>query len=98
MKKRFSEEQIIKAIKQHEAGTKVEDICRQLGISNGTEFTSKAMFWSKETKVKLSFTHFRFLRDAPRLLSLKLHLSPAPGTLYQRYHNWPFSEKLPRLL
>ena len=55
MKKRFSEEQIIKAIKQHEAGTKVEDICRQLGISNGTEFTSKAMFWSKETKVKLSF-------------------------------------------
>ena len=59
MKKRFSEEQIIKAIKQHEAGTKVEDICRQLGISNDTEFTSKAMFWSKETKVKLSFTHFR---------------------------------------
>jgi putative transposase len=36
MKKRFSEEQIIKAIKQHEAGTKVEEICRQLGISNGT--------------------------------------------------------------
>ena len=34
MKKRFSEEQIIKAIKQHEAGTKVEYICRQLGISN----------------------------------------------------------------
>lgn len=36
MKKRFSEEQIIKAIKQHEAGTKVDEICRQLGISNGT--------------------------------------------------------------
>jgi putative transposase len=38
MKKRFSEEQIIKAIKQHEAGTKVEKICRQLGISNGTVY------------------------------------------------------------
>jgi putative transposase len=36
MKKRFSEKQIIKAIKQHEAETNVEEICRQLGISNGT--------------------------------------------------------------
>lgn len=29
MKKRYSEEQIIKAIKEHEAGAKVEDICRR---------------------------------------------------------------------
>ena len=36
MKKRYTEEQIIKAIKQHEAGSKVEDICRQLGLSSGT--------------------------------------------------------------
>jgi putative transposase len=36
MKKRYSEEQIIKAIKQHEAGAKVDDICREYGISNGT--------------------------------------------------------------
>ena len=36
MKKRYTEEQIIKAIKQHEAGAKVEDICRDMGISNGT--------------------------------------------------------------
>ena len=35
MKKCYSEEQIIKAIKQHEAGRKVEDICRELGTSNG---------------------------------------------------------------
>jgi len=28
MKKRYSEEQIIKAIKEHEAGAKVDDICR----------------------------------------------------------------------
>ncbi len=33
MKKRYTEEQIIKAIKEHEAGAKVDDICRQLGIS-----------------------------------------------------------------
>ncbi|GHC06521.1 hypothetical protein GCM10007290_39210 [Providencia stuartii] len=33
MKKRYTEEQIIKAIKQHEAGAKVDDICREMGRS-----------------------------------------------------------------
>ncbi|NQY01454.1 MAG: transposase, partial [Flavobacteriaceae bacterium] len=33
MKKRYSEEQIIKAIKEHEAGAKVDEICRRMGIS-----------------------------------------------------------------
>jgi putative transposase len=44
MKKRFSEEQIIKAIKQHEAGTKVDEICRQLGISNGTFYNWRSKY------------------------------------------------------
>ena len=35
-KKRFSEEQIIKALKSNEAGIKVIDICRQLGIAEQT--------------------------------------------------------------
>jgi len=30
-KSRFSEEQIIHALKEHEAGTKTADICRRLG-------------------------------------------------------------------
>ena len=34
--KRYSEEQIIKEIQQHEAGTNVENIYRYLDISNGT--------------------------------------------------------------
>ena len=34
MKKRYTEEQIIKAIKSHEAGTKVSDICRDLELEN----------------------------------------------------------------
>ena len=33
MKKRFTEEQIIRAIKKQEAGAKTEDICRNFGIS-----------------------------------------------------------------
>jgi putative transposase len=44
MKKRFSEEQIIKAIKQHEASTKVDEICRQLGISNGTLYNWRSKY------------------------------------------------------
>ena len=31
-KKRYTEEQIISAIKQHESGVKVDEICRQLNI------------------------------------------------------------------
>lgn len=30
---KFTETQIVKAIKEHEAGRKTEDICRELGIS-----------------------------------------------------------------
>jgi len=36
--KRYSEEQISKAVNQHEAGAKVGDIFREMGISLGTFF------------------------------------------------------------
>ena len=35
MKKRYTEEQIIRTIKEREAGAKVDDLCRQFGISSG---------------------------------------------------------------
>ena len=44
MKKRYSEEQIIKAIKRHEAGTKVDDICRDMGISSGTFYNWRSKY------------------------------------------------------
>ena len=44
MKKRYSDEQIIKAINDHEAGAKVEDICRRLGISTGTFYNWRSKF------------------------------------------------------
>ena len=46
MKKRYTEEQIIKAIKEHEAGAKVDDICRRLNVSAGTFYNwrSKSLF------------------------------------------------------
>ena len=48
MKKRYTDEQIIKAIKKHEAGAKVEDICRDLGISNGTFYNWRSKFAGME--------------------------------------------------
>ncbi|SUI53175.1 Transposase [Shewanella algae] len=44
MKKRYTEEQIIKAIKQHEAGAKVDDICREIGISTGTFYNWRSKY------------------------------------------------------
>jgi len=44
MKKRFSEEQIIRVLKEHEAGRKTSELCRQHGISEGTFYNWKAKF------------------------------------------------------
>lgn len=43
-KKRFTEEQIIKAIKEHEAGVKTPDICRQYNISQGTFYNWRSKY------------------------------------------------------
>jgi len=38
-RKRFSEEKIIGVLKEHEAGAKVDDICRRHGIISATFYT-----------------------------------------------------------
>lgn len=40
-KSKFSEEQIIKILKDQEAGQKVDEICRSHGISSGTFYSWK---------------------------------------------------------
>ena len=44
MKKRYTEEQIIRTIKQNESGTRVDDICRDLGISTGTFYNWRSKY------------------------------------------------------
>jgi putative transposase len=44
MKKRYNEEQIISAIKEHEAGAKVNEICRRLSISSGTFYNWRSKY------------------------------------------------------
>ena len=43
-KSRFTEEQIAMALRQGEAGTPVEEICRKLGISDATYFRWKRKY------------------------------------------------------
>ena len=47
-KSRFSEEQIIKVLKEKEAGAKVADLCRRHGISEQTFHRWKAKFGGLE--------------------------------------------------
>ena len=51
MKKRFTQEQIIGAIKSYEAGRTVEDICRELGIAHGTFYNWRSKYAGLEVNV-----------------------------------------------
>jgi putative transposase len=47
-KSRFTETQIVKAIKAHESGRKAEDICRELGVSTVTFYKWKQRYGGME--------------------------------------------------
>jgi putative transposase len=49
-KTKFTETQIVKAIKEHEAGRKAEDICRELGISTVSFYKWKQRYGGLEVQ------------------------------------------------
>ena len=47
-KSRFSEQQIINILKQADAGVKVQDLCRQFGVSDATYYKWKSKYGGME--------------------------------------------------
>ena len=45
---RFSEEQIIGVLREHEAGAKTEEVCRRHGISSATFYKRKSKYGGLE--------------------------------------------------
>jgi len=48
MKRRLTEEQIIKLLKEQESGVKVEELCRQAGVAASTFYKWKAKYGGLE--------------------------------------------------
>ncbi len=49
-KQKFTEAQIIKALKEHQAGRSTEDVCRELGIHKATFYNWKKKYGGMETQ------------------------------------------------
>jgi putative transposase len=49
-KARFSESQIVNALKEHESGKRAEDICRELSINRNTFYNWKKKYGGMETQ------------------------------------------------
>lgn len=47
-KSKYTETQIVKAIKENEAGKSVQDICRELGVSNVTFYAWRQRYGGME--------------------------------------------------
>jgi putative transposase len=51
-KSRFSEEQIIRVLKEHQAGLPVAEICRRHGISDATFYTWRSRYGGLESRLR----------------------------------------------
>jgi putative transposase len=64
-KKRFTESQIIKAIKEQDAGKDVIDICREMGIHRATLYNWKKKYGGMEVN---QLSQFKELQEENRKL------------------------------
>ena len=64
-RKRFSEEKIIEILRQHQAGAKPADLCRQHGISEATLYNWRSRYGGMQVSVA---KRLRSLEDENRKL------------------------------
>ena len=83
---KFTEEQIIGAIKRHESGVKAQQICRDLGISQPTFYKWKAKFGGLEVS---EAKRLRGLEDENRRLKQLV----AELTLDKQALDWALEKK-----
>lgn len=78
---RFSEEQIIGILKEHQAGMTAVELCRKHGISDATFYTWRKKYGGKGTRPDSSMTE----RQTLRTLRTKKDYA---GALRLRKPNW----------
>ena len=64
-KSRFTDSQIMDALKRAEAGLAVPDVCRELGISSATFYTWRAKYGGRDVSM---MTRMKELEDENRRL------------------------------
>ena len=57
-KSKFTESQIVKILKQHEAGGSVSDICKEHGISQGTFYNWRNKYGGMDAKMIIRVKEF----------------------------------------
>ena len=72
MKKRYTEEQIIKAIKRHASSVKVDELCRELNISAGTFYNWRSKYGGLEVNEAKRLKDLESENKLKRLLADKL--------------------------
>jgi putative transposase len=63
-KTKFTESQIVQALKEHEAGKNVDDICRQLGINRNTLYNWKKKYSGMDSQLLRKYKEIYF-KSAP---------------------------------
>jgi len=78
MKKRFTEEQIAYALKRHETGTAIAEICREMGVSDASFYNWKKKYAGMDVtelrKMKALEEENRELKKLVADLSLDKHM------------------------
>ena len=59
MKKRYSEEQIVQALKKVDAGTPAKELCRTMGISEQTYYLWRRKFGGMEKSQVIELKHLQ---------------------------------------